>query len=195
MEIDYSLASLIIASFIAIITLIGIIWTNIQTRNSNKILETDIKNRLRPFIQIVDIRPKFVTLPNNDIITWDNYVHTNPKPIIKFVSFSGEVKNIGAVPAFEINAKWLMKDSEIKQEELEKGKEDPPFPLGVQESYPLTAPIAWNEYDNSKTKPYYNGTKIRYQVFDEIEEIGKIWKIQFNVIVTEASWIKKIDGH
>jgi len=183
---------------LVIVTLIGIIITSIltkkslnETKKSNTILTIDIQNRLRPFIQITDILPNTVTLQNNSIISWENYIHSKPKPSIKFVSFKGELKNLGSVPALDIKPKWLKRNSKIVRNDLDNGQEDPNFPLGVKESYPLTATITWDEYINSESKPYYVGIKINYLIFDKKEELGKIWKIQPTTITTEDYWINK----
>ena len=52
MAIDYSLASLIIVSLSAIITLVRIIWTNKRMRESNKLTRTQLENTFRAELQI-----------------------------------------------------------------------------------------------------------------------------------------------
>ena len=133
-QITLTVATLILA-IVAIATFVLnylILRKQLKTsQQSASILEMDIKNRLRPIIQIVDVRPYSVTLENNDILSWENYTQANPKPIPIRVSFRGEIKNLGAVAALQVRAKWLQGLVEITRDSLEHGIEDPSFPLGL----------------------------------------------------------------
>ena len=179
---------------IAVITLGGVIWSNMSTRRSNKILESDLKNRLKPVVQIFDIRPYTAIFPNNSSISWEDYAKSKPPPVLSFVTFKGELRNLGTVPVLKIKTKWLQRNSEIKRDDLESGTEDPSFPLGVGEHYPLTAFIKWEDYAKSTITPIYVGIKIQYDVFEGIEEIGKIWRIQHGVIISADYWIRVINS-
>lgn len=184
--------SWIIALSIALITLGGIIWSNLQTRKSNKLLETDLKNRLKPVVQIFDIRPYTAILPDGSSVNWEDYAKSRPPLLISFVTFKGELRNLGTVPVLKIKSKWLQQIPEIKRDDLKSGTEDPSFPLGVGEHYPLTYFVKWEDYAKSSVEPVHLGMKIQYDVFEGVEEIGKIWAVQHGVIISKDYWIQRI---
>jgi len=89
-EIDpstISYISLIIASIIALITFWGVRSTNKTTRNSNKLLQTDLEARLRPLLEFQK--------PTASLQTSGDKMN---------VRFSTTIKNIGTVPARKIVA-------------------------------------------------------------------------------------------
>ena len=105
MAIDYSLASLIAVSLIAIITLVGIIWTNKRMRESNKLTRTQLENTFRAELQIEKA---------------DSGVgEKKGKP---YGFFKPILRNIGTVSATNIRVYNYYKFSEIKIEELVKEK-------------------------------------------------------------------------
>jgi|APSaa5957512535_1039671.scaffolds.fasta_scaffold00472_13 hypothetical protein len=159
------------------------------SQKSTAILELDIKNRLRPILQILDIKPHLVTLQNNESLLWADYIRATPKPIPIRISFSAEIKNLGSVPALQVRGKWMQGKEKITRESLKHGKEDPSFPLGVGESYPFTVNFTWDEFLESKHDYYYIGMRIEYDVLDKKEEIGKIFQIKYNTILNLDYWI------
>ena len=107
-EIDpstISYISLIIASIIALITFWGVRSTNKTTRDSNKLLQTDLEARLRPLLEFQ--KPTASLQSSGDKMN---------------VRFSTTIKNIGTVPARKIVA-YLKETNNDKIENLIKEKD------------------------------------------------------------------------
>ena len=152
MAIDYSLASLIIASSIAVIALIGIIWSNKNTAKSNKLLEKDLQGRLRPWIQICDVMPSQMFTTDGRKISWDKYNEMVKKKEIEdsekeTVSFKVKVTNIGTQPTKNFFGKSLSKWEKFSKDELLKnGKSLGEQPLMPQEGVNFYFPIPFTEF-------------------------------------------------
>lgn len=96
---------LVIGTFVlAIITLIGIIWSNKNTQRSNKLLRTDLYARLKPILRIHNTgnEPINSNEPNFD----SNIVHYHPN-----------LRNDGAVEAshFRINYKVIEREVDLEE--------------------------------------------------------------------------------
>lgn len=66
-----------ITILIALITLGGIIWSNLQTKKSNELLTKDIHSRIRPWIVLGETSPRQIFFEDGlyDIITTGQKIH------------------------------------------------------------------------------------------------------------------------
>ena len=123
----------LIATFIAIsVTLIGVIWSGVLTRESNKItvksnelVEQDLELRHRPWIIITDPYVLYLNTKNKryTLDEFEKMTEEEQKALdIKSVIWNHHLKNTGLTPATNISYKTLKSEKKITKEDFQNTK-------------------------------------------------------------------------
>jgi len=130
-----------------------------QNQNLSKqtlALETEQKNRQRPWIKII---------PNE-------YQQTSTKVLSTL-----KLKNIGQMPAKTVYSKIHASLEQFDKNELwKKGVKKSVMPLLPNEIQPFIVDLDKDFLKKTKTHPMYFGIHVAYDTADGFKTIGKIWK-------------------
>jgi hypothetical protein len=177
---------------IALITLVGIIWTNLQTKKSNELLEYEIHSKIRPWIVLSETKPRQIVFSDNSVRYYEEW-SVNPTKFpseIKEIIISMLVKNSGTVPARQFEKRVgsshniLTKDSfaKIPPDELSST-------LMPNQEQRVGWHIPWNDWENRLSNPLYFGALIRYKINNtDYEDTGLIVKIGLGGTHVVESW-------
>lgn len=120
---------LIIATFGGVaVAVIGVWYSNKNTKRSNELVEIELKSRLRPWISIGDFMPAFIVLHNGTRINYPSAIKQKiPPQTILIVLFAGILTNVGSAPSTKIICKWLLTKTKIQRNDFDNAKEDHPL--------------------------------------------------------------------
>jgi len=177
---------------IALITLGGIVWSNLQTRRSlaetkksNKLFEMELENKLRPHLQFSHAETSYVN---------------NPEP---HLILRVKLKNAGNVPARKVNLYYKETNNEetihlIKEkDEIRKRG----VPLGtIQENFEtryVDISIPWKDRQEAKIvcwieySYFKKSNEIKVAVFrvqQGMVKVPHIWHLEEDILEAKKEW-------
>ena len=177
---------------IALITLGGIVWSNLQTRKSNKLLEYEINSKIRPWVVLSETKPRQVVFNDNSVRYYEEW-SANPTKFpseIKEMIVSMLVKNSGTIPARQFEKivgsshNILTKDlfAKIPPDELSST-------LMPNQEQRVNWHIPWKDWKNRLSNPLYLGVLVRYKInTTDDEDSGLIVKMSLSGTEIVESW-------
>ena len=188
-QTDYSW---FIALAIALITLGGIIWSNLQTRKSNNLLEYEIKSKIRPWIVLDETKPRQIVFNDNSVRYYEEW-SVNPTKFsseIKEVIISMLVKNSGTIPAREFETRVISGHSVITKDSLAKMHPDElSSTLMPNQERRVGWHIPWKDWENKLSNPLYFGVLVRYKINNtNYDDSGLVVKMGMGGTHLVESW-------
>lgn len=184
---------LVIATFIlAGCTIFGILLSNKRTKESVELTRAEMSVSLRPWIGVIDIQAEAYLFEDGSVENYEAVQNmiTKGKSLrgkIKNVSMDILIKNVGTLPAKDVQYRLLLSDKTITRTEVESAKITDKAVLLPGEKDHTGYDIGLKQFDSRIT--YYVGICVEYDVNKRMEHSGKIWELSGNTRKIIEDWI------
>ena len=155
-----------------------------------ELIEKDMKQRLRPWLGMESVEPRFVTIQGGAKVSYERYAKEFPDRDLEIVWFIGKIKNYGLLPAHDVRAALIPSDDSFTKDDVKKLELRPYQSLMPQAEGEVNFEISgqrWNQMIEGK--PLFVLFHTEYSVGDgEKDAFGYIFKIMGGGAIMQENW-------